>query len=239
VDDIPIDPLRVVAGLLQDAEGRVLLAARPAGKAFAGRWEFPGGKIDRGEEPVTALVRELAEELGIEVDPADCAFFQLARHRYPNADRGVHIMAYKVAQFRGRPTGREGQALAWRPIQSLPDVDILEADRPIVTALRLGRRLTLDGSTPNVKIVQNISEIQPATSAHEMVAAPIADVSEAPRAYRSGADVLILQFAPSLEESDQLIELGLPWYVPASLPNDRATGLWLGDYCNVANSIST
>ena len=239
MNDIPLDPLQVVAGLLHDAEGRVLLAARPAGKAFAGRWEFPGGKVDAGERPVAALVRELAEELGIEVDPAECAFFQIARHQYANAARGVHIMAYKIGRFRGEPTGREGQALAWHSTQSLPDVDILEADRPIVTALRLGSRISLVGSTPHLKLVQDLAAIRPATDPHEMIAAPIEDLSAARRAYQAGADLLIWRFSPSAEQADQLVELGLPWYVPDHLPNDRATGSWLGDYCNVAISIST
>ena len=143
-------PLRVVAGLLRDGDGRVLLAARPPGKAFAGRWEFPGGKIDAGEQPIDALVRELSEELGVEVDPLDCRLFQIARHQYPDAPRGVHILGYIVQRFQGEPVGREGQVIAWHAVEELPDVDILEADRPIVTGLRLGDRVDLARPSPDL-----------------------------------------------------------------------------------------
>ena len=111
----------VVAGVLADHEGRVLLAARPVGKAFAGRWEFPGGKVDPGETPERALVRELMEELGVEASVEDCQRFLTVTHCYPGAVRGVRIAAYRVRHFRGVAQGREGQALAWHFCRDLPD----------------------------------------------------------------------------------------------------------------------
>jgi 8-oxo-dGTP diphosphatase len=239
MSDAPLSPLQVVAGLLRDAEGRVLLAARPPGKAFAGRWEFPGGKIDAGEQPIDALTRELSEELGIEVDPKDCRPFQIARHQYPNAPRGVHIIAYVVDRFNGEPVGREGQSLAWHPVDALPEVDILEADRPIVTALRLGRHIDLAQSQHRLQVYRNIADVRPVQDPHEIAAALILQLSEAQLACQLGADVLLLEFTPSEQQSEQLLEIGLPWYVPATRPLGRATGSWQDAHCSVANSIST
>jgi 8-oxo-dGTP diphosphatase len=232
-------PLQVVAGLLRDGEGRVLLAARPPGKAFAGRWEFPGGKIDAGEQPIDALVRELSEELGVEVDPQDCRLFQIAHHQYPGAPRGVRILAYTVQRFQGEPIGREGQMMAWHAVEELPDVDILEADRPIVTGLRLGERIDLARLSPDLQVYRELAAVRPSRNSREIVALLLSRVSDAPLAYRSGADVLLLPVAPSDHESAQLTEMGLPWYVPDDQPTGHATGVWRDAYWSVANSIST
>lgn len=239
MSDAPLSPLQVVAGLLHDAEGRVLLAARPPGKAFAGRWEFPGGKIDAGEQPVEALIRELSEELGIEADPNDCRPFQIARHRYPNAPRGVHIMAFTVERFKGEPVGREGQSLAWHSIEELPTVDILEADRSIVTALRMGGHIDLAASKPYLQVYRKIADVRPVCNPHEISAVLLPQISDASLAQQLGADVLLLEFSPTEQASDQLLEMGLPWYVPGDQPLGRATGSWQDAHCSVANSIST
>jgi 8-oxo-dGTP diphosphatase len=123
--------IEVVAGALYDAAGRVLIAQRPPGKALAGRWEFPGGKLHEGEAAYDALVRELREELGVEVQSAE----RLMRypHRYP--ERVVWLDMWIVGAWSGEPRSLDGQALKWVDPARLGDEDILEADQPIVAAL--------------------------------------------------------------------------------------------------------
>jgi 8-oxo-dGTP diphosphatase len=121
-----------VAGALFDGEGRVLIAQRPAGKALAGRWEFPGGKVNVGESEHAALRRELREELGVEVLAAR-PFMRLA-HAY--ADRDVELSLWIVRRFAGEPRSLDAQALKWVSPAALAAEDILEADQPFITALR-------------------------------------------------------------------------------------------------------
>jgi 8-oxo-dGTP diphosphatase len=123
--------LLVVAAALYDRDGRVLIAERPAGKHMAGRWEFPGGKVDVGETEADALARELREELGIEVASSH-PFMRLA-HSYD--DRDVELSMWIVESFSGEPRGLDGQCLKWVQPERLFDEDILEADRPFVEAL--------------------------------------------------------------------------------------------------------
>ena len=127
--------LEVVAGALVDAHGRVLIAERPPGKSFAGRWEFPGGKRHAGESARAALVRELREELGVEVTRAEPLL--AARHQYPGARLPVRIDCWRVDGWRGTPAPLDAQRLRWCPRAELDDADLLEADRPIVSALVL------------------------------------------------------------------------------------------------------
>jgi 8-oxo-dGTP diphosphatase len=131
--------VRVVAGALFDAERRVLIAQRPAGKHMAGRWELPGGKLDPGETAIEGLRRELAEELGVALRDAR----PLIRLRHDYADRRVCLDVWRVTDFDGTPRGLDGQALAWVAPDDLPARDILEADLPVVTALRLPSLATL------------------------------------------------------------------------------------------------
>jgi len=126
--------LHVMVGVLHDPSGRVLIAERPAGRHMAGHWEFPGGKLHPGERPWDGLVRELAEELGITVI-AGHPLIRL-RHRYP--DREVLLDTWLVTDFRGTPHGRDGQRLNWVHAGELMSCGLLEADRPIVAALRRG-----------------------------------------------------------------------------------------------------
>jgi mutator protein MutT len=130
--------VHVVAGVLRDAAGAVLLAQRPPGKHLAGGWEFPGGKLEAGETRRSALARELHEEIGVEVEEARPLFS--VTHAYPHRD--ILLDVWLVTSFRGAPRGLEGQALRWCPPGELPRADLLPADRPIVTALRLPERLT-------------------------------------------------------------------------------------------------
>lgn len=136
--------LHIAVGVLQGDDGRVLVTQRLAGKPGAGQWEFPGGKRHPGESIRQALDRELREELGIAVRQAS-PLIRL-RHRYP--DRQVLLDTWCVDAWDGTPHSREGQALRWLPIEALPRAGLLEADRPIVTALHLPTRYAI--SPPNL-----------------------------------------------------------------------------------------
>ena len=126
------DALRVVAAVLVDRQGQVLIAQRPPGKWQAGRWEFPGGKLEPGETEAAAVRRELAEELGIRVDAAE--WLADITHDYP--DRRVAIGLWLVLRHEGEPVGLDGQALRWVTPDSLETCDLLEADLPMLPALR-------------------------------------------------------------------------------------------------------
>jgi 8-oxo-dGTP diphosphatase len=128
-------PLVLVAACaLIDADGRVLLARRPEGKKMAGLWEFPGGKLHPGETPEAALIRELKEELGIDVSAACLAPFAFASHEYD----GFHLLMplYLCRRWKGRATARENQALAWVRPQKLADYPMPPADKPLIPLLR-------------------------------------------------------------------------------------------------------
>ena len=124
--------LLVVAGALCDARGRVLIARRPADRHMAGRWEFPGGKVGPAETEAEALIRELREELGVQVRAPQ--FCLRLRHAYP--DRTVELSCWIVRDFAGEPCGLDGQQLKWVPAAELMQEDILEADLPFIEALR-------------------------------------------------------------------------------------------------------
>jgi 8-oxo-dGTP diphosphatase len=123
--------LEVVAGALFDRDGRVLIAQRPPGRALAGRWEFPGGKIHAGEEPRVGLARELREELGVEVHDAE----RLIRYSHAYPDRIVRLDLWLVTSWDGDPRGLDGQALKWVRPELLAFEDILEADQPMIDVL--------------------------------------------------------------------------------------------------------
>jgi 8-oxo-dGTP diphosphatase len=125
--------LHVVAAVLEDVEGRVLVTQRPPGKSLAGKWEFPGGKLNAGESRFAGLQRELEEELGIQVEAAR----PLIRYRHDYPDLEVDLDVWRVTRWIGEPHGREGQALAWHDHGELQDVGLLPADAVIVDALRL------------------------------------------------------------------------------------------------------
>jgi 8-oxo-dGTP diphosphatase len=126
--------LTVVAVALVDADGRVLLAQRPEGKAMAGLWEFPGGKIHPGESPEAALIRELKEEIDIDVTEACLAPFTFASHRYES----FHLLMplYVCRRWKGTMRPREGQTLAWVRPAKLGDYPMPPADKPLVAMLQ-------------------------------------------------------------------------------------------------------
>ena len=124
----------VVAVALIDADGRVLIAQRPEGKQLAGLWEFPGGKVDPGERPEQALIRELNEELGINVSEACLAPFVFASHAYDS----FHLLMplYLCRRWQGVVVNREHAALAWVKPNRLSDYPMPPADAPLVAYLR-------------------------------------------------------------------------------------------------------
>jgi 8-oxo-dGTP diphosphatase len=126
--------LLVAAAALVDADGRVLICQRPEGKALAGLWEFPGGKVEQGETPEACLIRELDEELGIRVSHACLAPFVFASHAYES----FHLLMplYLVRRWEGRPEAREHQAMAWVKPMRLGDYPMPPADAPLVAWLR-------------------------------------------------------------------------------------------------------
>lgn len=126
--------LLVAACALIDVDNRVLLARRPEGKKMAGLWEFPGGKLQPGETPEQAVIRELREELGIDVSAACLAAFAFASHDYER----FHLLMplFLCRRWTGTPRGVEGQALAWVRPNKLTDYDMPPADKPLVPLLR-------------------------------------------------------------------------------------------------------
>jgi 8-oxo-dGTP diphosphatase len=128
--------VHVVAGALFDARGRVLIAQRPDGKHMAGGWEFPGGKLEPGETRFAGLQRELREELGVEVQTAEPLISY--EHQYPT--RIVFLDLWVVTSFTGTPQSLEGQPLQWAAIDELESIGLLEADWPMIGALRELRR---------------------------------------------------------------------------------------------------
>jgi len=122
----------VVACALVDVDNRVLIAKRPAGKAMAGLWEFPGGKLEVGERPEEALVRELKEELDIETK-VDCLAPLSASYGYE--DFHLLMPLYICRRFWGQPRGKEGQEIKWVRANQLRSFDMPPADEPLIPPL--------------------------------------------------------------------------------------------------------
>lgn len=138
LDQPPLPPASkivwVAAAALIDRDGRVLLAERPAGKEMEGFWEFPGGKIESGETPEETLIRELKEELGVDISSFCLAPVTFASHRYKN----MHLVMplYVCRNWNGHITPKEKQKLAWVYPKDLNGYKILEADIPLIPALQ-------------------------------------------------------------------------------------------------------
>jgi 8-oxo-dGTP diphosphatase len=123
----------VAACALVDADARVLLAQRPAGRAMAGLWEFPGGKVEAGERPEQTVIRELREELGISVTEACLAPLTFASHAY--ADFHLLMPLYVCRRWQGAVTAKEGQELAWVRPNRMREYDMPPADVPLISHL--------------------------------------------------------------------------------------------------------
>jgi 8-oxo-dGTP diphosphatase len=130
---VSVKTILVVACALIDADGRVLLAQRPEGKAMAGLWEFPGGKVEAGELPEQCLIRELKEELAITIREPCLAPLTFASHSYP----GFHLLMplYVCRRWEGTVTALEGQKLAWVKPNRLREYDMPPADVPLISHL--------------------------------------------------------------------------------------------------------
>jgi len=124
----------VSAVALIDVDGRVLLAQRPEGRSMAGLWEFPGGKVERGETPETALIRELEEELGIDTWASCLAPLTFASHAYE--DFHLLMPLFACRKWQGQPVAREGQTLKWVRARDLRDYPMPPADLPLIPVLR-------------------------------------------------------------------------------------------------------
>jgi 8-oxo-dGTP diphosphatase len=127
-------PIILVAAVaLLNEEGKVLLAKRPPGRRLAGLWEFPGGKVDPGEDPETALIRELMEELGIEIARADLVPLTFASHAYPE----FHLLMplYLCKRWEGDIAAQENQELLWVKPDELRLYDMPPADEPLKASL--------------------------------------------------------------------------------------------------------
>ncbi|MEP9373051.1 (deoxy)nucleoside triphosphate pyrophosphohydrolase [Mesorhizobium sp. KR1-2] len=125
--------LLVAACALVDADGRVLLAQRPEGKALAGLWEFPGGKVEPGETPEETLIREMHEEIGIETKAACLAPLTFASHTYD--DFHLLMPLYVCRRFEGTPHPKEGQVLKWVRPRQMRDYLMPPADEPLIPFL--------------------------------------------------------------------------------------------------------
>lgn len=125
----------VVAAALVDAEGRILLADRPEGRALAGLWEFPGGKVETGETPEQALCRELDEELKLTVQPQDLSPYAFASHAL---DGGKHLLMplFVCRRWTGTPVPQEGQKITWTRPEALSSFALPPADLPLVAMIQ-------------------------------------------------------------------------------------------------------
>jgi 8-oxo-dGTP diphosphatase len=133
----PTDPVKLItvsAVVMVDVDGRILIAQRPEGKNMAGLWEFPGGKIEPGETPERALIRELKEELGIDTTESCLAAFTFASHRYD--DFHLLMPVFLCRKWDGFVTAKEGQALKWVKINELKEYPMPPADKPLLAMIR-------------------------------------------------------------------------------------------------------
>ena len=130
--DCPV--VLVVAIALVDTEGRVLISQRPAGKRMAGLWEFPGGKVDPGETPEAALIREINEELSIDIEESCLSPLTFASHSYD--DFHLLMPLYVCRKWEGAIVPREGQKIKWVRVLRLGDYPMPPADVPLIAMLR-------------------------------------------------------------------------------------------------------
>ena len=199
-------PTHVVAAAVIDSADRVLIAQRPPGKHLAGGWEFPGGKLEPGEDRRAGLARELLEELGITLMAAPRPLIRV-RHQYNYGE--VLIDMWVVRRYSGEPRGLDGQALRWCTRDELESADLLPADGPIVAALRLPDRLS-QVSTPDY-VLGRSAEPDPAGRLRGVWCLSMADAMAASDA---GADFLVLQDELAPAEIRSICELvPVPVYV--------------------------
>jgi 8-oxo-dGTP diphosphatase len=197
--------IHVVAAAVIDAAGRALIAQRPSGKHLAGGWEFPGGKLEPGEDRLKGLARELREELGISIIGTPRPLIRV-HHAYPS--REVLLDIWIVKRYSGEPRGLDGQALRWCTQDGLATAELLPADKPIVAALRLPERL-IQRSTRyyNVGDLRSLGELTVVADVDNVARLRgvfCATAAEAAAAAGGGADFLVLS---ALLPADKLATL--------------------------------
>ena len=170
-----------------DANGRVLIAQRPPGSHLAGGWEFPGGKLEPGEERLAGLARELREELGISIDTPRPLI--RVRHAYPT--REVLLDVWVVRRYQGEPEGLDGQALRWCEQSELATANLLPADKPIVAALRLPERLTQAFSSRYV--ITDLSTLRESTHHGRLRGVFVEGAEDGSAAARIGGEFLVMR----------------------------------------------
>jgi 8-oxo-dGTP diphosphatase len=213
--------IHVVAGAVIDAAGRVLIAQRPAGKHLAGGWEFPGGKLQPGEDRRIGLARELREELGIQISIPRPLI--RARHTYDYGD--VLIDMWVVRRYSGEPRGLDGQRLSWCTQDELEATELLPADGPIVAALRLPERLTQVSTE-----YYAVTDLFGADSGGRLRGVFCAGMADAMAGNDGGADFLVLRNELSHTEITSICELvPIPVYARGLQPEEAwkfgATGI--------------
>jgi mutator protein MutT len=204
------DTVHVVAGALIGSDDRVLIAQRPLGKHLAGGWEFPGGKLDPGEDREAGLRRELREEIGITV--LRCRPLIRLRHAYP--DRKVLLDVWLIDRFVGHPASLDGQSLRWCTRDQLLEADLLPADRPVITALRLPPTIE-SAAAGNYDLVPSRS-FRPRTSLAEparLLGALCESTTHALAAAAAGADFVAMdREAPAAQIAACCERIGRPFY---------------------------
>jgi 8-oxo-dGTP diphosphatase len=237
-------PVHVVAGVLRDAAGRVLVAQRPTGKHLEGFWEFPGGKVDPGEAPREALRRELAEELGIEVALAR----PLIAVPWTYPEKRIVLDAWLVDTYRGTPHAREAQALRWVDRDTLASLQMPPADVPVLAALCLPDRYLITPALPPSERSMLLAGIERACRSGirliqlrqpAWTTGDLADCSAAAHAIcaRHGAH-LLLNADWQLAERLNLEGVHLPARIAASLDTRPiAAHRWLAVSCHDATEL--
>jgi 8-oxo-dGTP diphosphatase len=200
--------IHVVAAAVIDGAGRVLIAQRPVGKHMAGGWEFPGGKLEPGEERVAGLARELREELGISLTGMPRPLIRV-RHAYPS--REVLLDIWVVKRYSGEARGLDGQALRWCTQHELEAAELLPADRPIVRALRLPERLTEVASrhycVSDLGSLGRSADVADADNGPRLRGVFCASAEDGSAAARAGADFLVMREALADEELEALCRI--------------------------------
>lgn len=187
--------VHVVAAAVIDAANRVLIAQRPPGKHLAGGWEFPGGKLEPGEERRAGLARELNEELGIRIGSPRPLI--RIRHAYPS--REILLDMWVVRSFSGEPRGLDGQALRWCSQDELPAADLLPADKPIIAALRLPERLTRPATAD-----YRVTDLAGTPNGATLRGMYIESISQATAAVDAGAHFVVMRAAVHADELENL-----------------------------------
>ena len=235
--------VHVVAGIVRDEQGRVLLAQRPPGKHLAGRWEFPGGKCEAGEAPEHALRRELAEEIGIDTGAVE-PLIAVPWH-YP--EKSVLLDVYAVRDWRGEAHGREGQAVRWVGIEAMHALPMPPADKPVVTALRLPPHypITPEPDADEAAFVRGVGQLLKAGETCIQLRCKTASPARLRVLAQAVRDLAVQASAQVLvnEDIELALELGCGVHLPAKqlmrlasrpLPPDR----WLAASCHDARELA-